>query len=41
MYEYGADEVAFFNPLSFKNLIDKLLVTISKRKLLEKPNDLV
>ena len=26
MYEYGADEVAFFNPLSSKNLIDKLLL---------------
>ena len=40
MYEYGADEVALI-PLSPKDLSDKLLLLISKSKLLERQNDLV
>jgi len=40
MYEYGADEVASM-PLSPKDVSDKLLLLISKSKLLERQNDLV
>jgi DNA-binding response OmpR family regulator len=40
MYEYGADEVASM-PLSPKDVSDKLLLLISKNKLLERQNDLV
>jgi DNA-binding response OmpR family regulator len=40
MYEYGADEVALI-PLSPKDVSDKLLLLISKSKLLQRQNDLV
>jgi DNA-binding NtrC family response regulator len=40
MYEYGADEVALI-PLSPTDISDKLLLLISKSKLLERKNDLV
>ena len=40
MYEYGADEVALI-PLSPKDLSDKLLLLISKSKLIERQKDLV
>lgn len=40
MAEYGADEVALM-PLSPTDLSDKLLLLISKSKLLERQNDLV
>ena len=40
MYEYGADEVVLI-PLNPTDLSDKLLLLISKSKLLEKPHDLV
>lgn len=40
MYEYGADEVALI-PLSPADVSDKLLLLISKGKLLERQNDLV
>ena len=40
MYEYGADEIALM-PLSPIDVTDKLLLLISKSKLLEQPNDLV
>ena len=40
IYEYGADEIALM-PLSPIDVTDKLLLLISKSKLLEKPNDLV
>lgn len=40
MYEYGADEVASM-PLSPIDVSDKLLLLISKNKLLERQNDLV
>ena len=40
MYEYGADGVASM-PLSPKDVSDKLLLLISKNKLLERQNDLV
>jgi DNA-binding NtrC family response regulator len=40
IYEYGADEVALI-PLSPKDVSDKLLLLISKSKLLQRQNDLV
>ena len=40
MYEYGADEIALM-PLSPIDVTDKLLLLISKSKLLVQPNDLV
>ena len=40
MYEYGADEVVLI-PLNPTDLSDKLLLLISKSKLLERQNDLV
>jgi DNA-binding response OmpR family regulator len=40
MYEYGADEVALL-PLSPIDIIDKLLLLISKDKLLGRQNGLV
>jgi DNA-binding response OmpR family regulator len=40
MFEYGADEVALM-PLSPTDVSDKLLILISKSKLLERQNDLV
>ena len=40
MYEYGADEVALM-PLSPIDVTDRLLLLISKGKLLERQNDLV
>ena len=40
MYEYGADEIALM-PLSPIDVTDKLLLLISKSKLLEQPHDLV
>jgi DNA-binding NtrC family response regulator len=40
MYEYGADEVALI-PLSPTDVSDKLLLLISKSKLLQGQNDLV
>ena len=40
MYEYGADEIALM-PLSPIDVTDKLLLLISKSKLIEKPHDLV
>ena len=40
MYEYGADEVALI-PLSPKDVSDKLLLLISKSKILQRQNDLV
>jgi len=40
MYEYGADEVALI-PLSPTDVSDKLLLLISKSKLLQRQNDLV
>lgn len=40
MYEYGADEVVLI-PLNPTDLSDKLLLLISKSKLLETQNDLV
>jgi DNA-binding response OmpR family regulator len=40
MYEYGADDVALM-PLSPIDVTDKLLLLISKSKLLERQNDLV
>ena len=40
MYEYGADGVASM-PLSPKDVSDKLLLLISKSKILQRQNDLV
>ena len=40
MYEYGADEVALI-PLSPTDVSDKLLLLISKSKLLQRQKDLV
>ena len=40
IYEYGADEVALI-PLSPINITDKLLLLISKSKILQRQNDLV
>jgi DNA-binding NtrC family response regulator len=40
MYEYGVDEVALM-PLSLTDISDKLLLLISKSKLLQRQNDLV
>ena len=40
IYEYGADQIALM-PLSPIDVIDKLLLLISKSNLLEKPHDLV
>jgi DNA-binding NtrC family response regulator len=40
MYEYGVDEVALM-PLSLTDISDKLLLLISKSKLLQRKNDLV
>ena len=40
MYEYGADEIAL-TPLSPIDIIDKLILLISKSKGLERQNDLV
>jgi DNA-binding response OmpR family regulator len=40
MYEYGADEI-FLTPLSPIDIIDKLILLISKSKGLERQNDLV
>ena len=40
MYEYGADEISL-TPLSPIDVIDKLILLISKSKGLERQNDLV
>jgi DNA-binding NtrC family response regulator len=40
IYEYGADEVALI-PLSPIDITDKLLLLISKSKILQRQNDLV
>jgi DNA-binding NtrC family response regulator len=40
MYEYGVDEVALM-PLSLTDISNKLLLLISKSKLLQRQNDLV
>jgi DNA-binding response OmpR family regulator len=40
MYEYGADEISL-TPLSPIDIIDKLMLLISKSKGLERQNDLV